>query len=175
MQKEKNARIRDQRRHRSRSENSETPQTQRKHRHRETETETERWRGRQRETELSCEGSGGQEGCPPSDLLAQPREDSHGLFSSQWFKLYSGFLKFLPGAHRQVYKTCRKSRSSTTVWRRSVKPWTSMCSLLSTLLLPDFIELPARLDTAIQEAMGGERGGEKTRGEKGGERSRRIG
>ncbi|KAJ1072850.1 hypothetical protein K5549_012076 [Capra hircus] len=26
----------------------------------------------------------------------------------QWFKLYSGFLKFLPGAHRQVYKNLQE-------------------------------------------------------------------
>ena len=98
---------------------------------------------------------------------------------SQWFKLYSGFLKFLPGAHRQVYKNLQEVNAfidhSVEKIRETLDP-----------NVPPYFHpppprfhrlLPALLGySGIQERQWGARGEEKkTWGEKGGERSRRIG
>lgn len=160
------------------SEGSDTQRHRGKHRLRETETEAERWRERQRETETSCEGSGGQEGCPPCDLLAQPREDLTAPSLPQRLKFYSGFLKHLPGAHRQVYKNLQEVNAffghSVGKTHETLDPNSPpllhpapprLHRLLPALL--GYSGIPER-----QWCMGGEE--KKTRGEKGGERSRRI-
>lgn len=91
-----------------------------------------------------------------------------------------GFLSSFLAPHRQVYKNLQEVNAfiRTTVWRRSVKPWTPVLfPLLTLLLLPDFIDSHCLLGySGIQESKWGkQRGEKKTRGEKGGERSRRIG
>ena len=134
----------------------------------------ERDRGRQ----ISCEGSGGQEGCLPCDLLAQPREDLTAPSFSQRFKLYSGFLKHLPGAHRQVYKNLQEVNAfidhgvekTHETLDPNAPPYFHPAPPRPHRLLPALLGYNGILER--QWVVGGEE--KKTRGEKGGERSRRI-
>ncbi|XP_040110020.1 LOW QUALITY PROTEIN: cytochrome P450 2B11-like [Oryx dammah] len=74
------------------------------------------------------------------DLLAES-QIRKSWTDVQWCKLYSGFLEYLPGTHRQVYKNLQEVNAfinhSVEKTRETLDP---NVPRTSTLLLPDFID-----------------------------------